>query len=86
VIKGHSDAIWDLSYHRHRSLLLSASSDATVKLWNIENGTTSLLNSAVPPHLLFAALKGKEALEHTIVHPANDIKNDDYIPTTVRIT
>eukprot|EP00005_Dracoamoeba_jomungandri_P011963 CAMPEP_0174275030 /NCGR_PEP_ID=MMETSP0439-20130205/59607_1 /TAXON_ID=0 /ORGANISM="Stereomyxa ramosa, Strain Chinc5" /LENGTH=632 /DNA_ID=CAMNT_0015367103 /DNA_START=46 /DNA_END=1944 /DNA_ORIENTATION=+ len=37
VLQGHSDCIWDLSVHSTRDLILSSSSDGTVKLWDYKN-------------------------------------------------
>lgn len=34
TIMAHTDAVWGLSMHAHNTQLLSASSDATVKLWD----------------------------------------------------
>lgn len=36
VLKGHTDAIWDVAFHPKQSLVLTASADETVKLWDFE--------------------------------------------------
>ena len=34
ILKGHTDAVWDLVVHRDRDLLATCSSDGTCKIWN----------------------------------------------------
>ena len=45
TLKGHSDAVWSLSYNTSRQHLLSASSDGTVKLWSPTSKTQPLIRS-----------------------------------------
>ena len=49
-LEGHTDAVWDLAVHPFQSLVLSASADATIRLWNIEEGSSS--SSSSPLSLL----------------------------------
>jgi len=42
VLKGHTDAIWDVAFHPKQSLVLTASADETVKLWDFEAKGTAI--------------------------------------------
>ncbi|KAG2381273.1 hypothetical protein C9374_006262 [Naegleria lovaniensis] len=44
-LTGHSDAIWSLSLHETSHLLLSASADETVMVWDYESSTSPLLKT-----------------------------------------
>ena len=37
TLVGHSDAVWDVKAHATMPLLLSASADGTLKLWDVTN-------------------------------------------------
>lgn len=37
TLVGHSDAVWDIQPHRVASLLISASADGSMKLWDVQN-------------------------------------------------
>jgi len=39
TLKGHSDAVWSLSHSSTRQQVLSASSDMTVRLWNVPSSS-----------------------------------------------
>jgi WD40 repeat protein len=44
VLRGHKDAIWDVALHPTISLVLTASADETIKLWDFgANGTVDKL-------------------------------------------
>ena len=45
ILKEHRDAVWDLSYHATKPLLLSASADRTVKLWRPMEEDQALLQT-----------------------------------------
>ena len=45
ILKGHTDAVWDLTVHRDRDLLATASSDGTCKLWNWRLSQQPLLST-----------------------------------------
>ena len=37
--EGHADMVWGIDICKEKNLLVSASSDKTVKLWNLANNT-----------------------------------------------
>eukprot|EP00743_Colponemidia_sp_Colp-15_P001873 GILK01002041.1.p1 GENE.GILK01002041.1~~GILK01002041.1.p1 ORF type:complete len:591 (-),score=98.15 GILK01002041.1:122-1894(-) len=66
---GHTDVIWSLAHHPVQPLMLSASSDSTVKMWKT-------LDSAKPPP------KGFSPLVHSLSVPLKSSSAAD-IPTSV---
>jgi striatin 1/3/4 len=54
TMEGHTDAIWSISHHPHLPHILSASSDATVRLWDHERPSPLLQTFTFPdktPHI-----------------------------------
>jgi len=45
ILKGHTDAVWDLAVHKDRDLLATTSSDGTCKLWNWRLSQDPLLST-----------------------------------------
>jgi WD40 repeat protein len=43
VLKGHTDAIWDVALHPTLSLVLTASADESIKLWDFGASSTRTL-------------------------------------------
>jgi striatin 1/3/4 len=37
MLVGHSDAVWEIELHETAPLLISASADGSLKLWDIQN-------------------------------------------------
>ncbi|XP_065176566.1 striatin-like [Sycon ciliatum] len=46
-LAGHTDAVWDLAVHNSHTLLASASSDGTCRIWNWMSG--NLMRTLTPP-------------------------------------
>ncbi len=45
----HFDVVTDLCFHPYESVLISASEDSTLKLWNIQKATTYSRRYSIPP-------------------------------------
>lgn len=43
ALKGHSDTVWQVAYSPNDELLVSASADATVRIWEVESGLPCLI-------------------------------------------
>jgi WD40 repeat protein len=51
ALKGHTRCVYSLDFSPNGRLLVSASDDNTVRLWNIRDGATKLLNEENPTFL-----------------------------------
>ena len=49
ILKGHTDAVWDLVVHQNRDLLATCSSDGSCKIWNWRSSDEPVLSLSADP-------------------------------------
>ena len=49
LLKGHTDAVWDLVVHRDRDLLATSSADGTCKIWNWRSSHDPVMSLSADP-------------------------------------
>lgn len=76
ILKGHTDAVWDLVVHRDRDLLATCSSDGTCKIWNWKASHEPVISLTADP--------GMDMLQHMVLTLAFDFSQTmEYRPQQI---